>query len=124
MALGRIGSLPDTRVPVTGFGGATIEAHHWRTIGFGANGAVSNLVPFPDGLARMRRELRAGRFDVVHVHEPPAPLISWDASTFRGAPVVGTFHAYATRPIPNHVASLLGALALTVRRVALRRHQR
>ena len=80
-----------------------------RTIGFGANGAVSNLSAFPDGLVRLRRELRAGRFDVVHVHEPPAPLVSWDAATFRGAPVVGTFHAYSTKAIPNHIATLLGA---------------
>jgi phosphatidyl-myo-inositol alpha-mannosyltransferase len=80
-----------------------------RTVGYGANGAVSNLASFPDSLVRLRRELRAGRFDVVHVHEPPAPLISWDASTFRGAPVVGTFHAYATKAIPNHIATLLGA---------------
>jgi phosphatidyl-myo-inositol alpha-mannosyltransferase len=79
------------------------------TIGIGANGAVSNLSVFPDGLVRLRRELRAGRFDVVHVHEPPAPLISWDAVTFRGAPVVGTFHAYSTKAIPNHIATLLGA---------------
>jgi phosphatidyl-myo-inositol alpha-mannosyltransferase len=80
-----------------------------RTFGIGANGAVSNLSPFPEGLVRMRRELRAGDFDVVHVHEPPAPLVSWDAATFRGAPVVGTFHAYSTKAFPNHVASLLGA---------------
>ncbi len=80
-----------------------------RTFGFGANGAVSNIVPFPDGLVRMRRELKSGNYDVVHVHEPPAPLISWDASTFRGAPVVGTFHAYATKALPNHIATLLGA---------------
>src|SRR5215213_457585 len=40
-----------------------------RTIGIGANGAVSNLVPFPDGLARMRGELRSGHYDVIHVHE-------------------------------------------------------
>jgi phosphatidylinositol alpha-mannosyltransferase len=80
-----------------------------RTIGYGANGAVSNLASFPDSLVRLRRELRAGRYDVVHVHEPPAPLVSWDAATFRGAPVVGTFHAYATKAIPNHIATLLGA---------------
>jgi phosphatidylinositol alpha-mannosyltransferase len=80
-----------------------------RTVGYGANGAVSNLASFPDSLVRLRRELRAGRFDVVHVHEPPAPLVSWDAATFRGAPVVGTFHAYATKAIPNHIATLLGA---------------
>lgn len=80
-----------------------------RTIGIGANGAVSNIVPFPDGLVRMRRELRSGNYDVVHVHEPPAPLISWDASTFRSTPVVGTFHAYSTNAVPNQTASLLGA---------------
>ena len=80
-----------------------------RTIGIGANGAVSNIVPFPDGLVRMRRELKSGNYDVVHVHEPPAPLISWDASTFRGAPVVGTFHAYSSKAMPNHIANLLGA---------------
>jgi phosphatidylinositol alpha-mannosyltransferase len=80
-----------------------------RTVGYGANGAVSNLSSFPEGPIKLRRELRAGKFDVVHVHEPPAPLISWDATTFRGAPVVGTFHAYATKAFPNHVATLLGA---------------
>ena len=57
----------------------------------------------------MRRELRAGNFDVVHVHEPPAPIVGWDACSFRGAPVVGTFHAYSTKPFPNHIATLLGA---------------
>jgi phosphatidylinositol alpha-mannosyltransferase len=80
-----------------------------RTMGIGANGAVSNLSVFPEGPLSLRRELRSGRYDVVHVHEPPAPIISWDAATFRGAPVVGTFHAYSTKAIPNHIATLLGA---------------
>jgi phosphatidyl-myo-inositol alpha-mannosyltransferase len=80
-----------------------------RTIGYGANGAVSNLSSFPQGPISLRRELRAGGYDVVHVHEPLAPLVGWDAMTFRGAPVVGTFHAYSTRAFPNHVATLLGA---------------
>ena len=57
----------------------------------------------------MRRELRAGNFDVVHVHEPPAPIIGWDAVSFDGAPVVGTFHAYAPKFVPNNIANLLGA---------------
>jgi phosphatidylinositol alpha-mannosyltransferase len=80
-----------------------------RTLGIGANGAVSNLSVFPDGPISLRRELRAGNFDVVHVHEPLAPSVGWDAMTFRGTPVVGTFHAYSTKGFPNHVATLLGA---------------
>jgi len=80
-----------------------------RTVGYGANGAVSNLSSFPEGPIALRRELRSGNYDVVHVHEPLAPLVGWDAMTFRGAPVVGTFHAYSTKAFPNHVATLLGA---------------
>ncbi len=80
-----------------------------RTLGFGANGAVSNLSVFPTGPMTMRRELAAGGFDVVHVHEPPAPALSWDACSFAGAPVVGTFHAYSTKRMPNAIANLLGA---------------
>jgi phosphatidylinositol alpha-mannosyltransferase len=80
-----------------------------RTFGIGANGAVSNISPFPDAVTTMRRELRAGDFDVVHVHEPVAPMVGWDAMFSTGAPVVGTFHAYSTKGLPNHVATLLGA---------------
>jgi phosphatidyl-myo-inositol alpha-mannosyltransferase len=80
-----------------------------RTVGFGANGAVSNLGIFHYGVNTMRRELRAGGFDVVHVHEPAAPALAWDACSFRGAPVVGTFHAYSTKPMPNWIATGLGA---------------
>src|SRR4029453_11994023 len=54
-------------------------------------------------------ELRTGRFDVVHVHEPIAPVIGWDACSFDGAPVVGTFHAYSTKWLPNSIGTLLGA---------------
>jgi phosphatidyl-myo-inositol alpha-mannosyltransferase len=80
-----------------------------RTLGIGANGAVSNLSVFPEGPISLRRELRAGDYDVVHVHEPLAPTIGWDATTFRGAPVVGTFHAYSIKAFPNYVSTLLGA---------------
>jgi phosphatidyl-myo-inositol alpha-mannosyltransferase len=80
-----------------------------RTVGFGANGAVSNLGIFHYGVNTMRRELRAGGFDVVHVHSPEAPALAWDACSFRGAPVVGTFHSYSTKPMPNWIATGLGA---------------
>ena len=80
-----------------------------RTIGFNANGAVSNLSPSPRAVMQMRAELRDGDYDVIHVHEPVAPMIGWDAMSFRHTPVVGTFHAYATKAMPHHIASLLGA---------------
>ncbi len=81
-----------------------------RTVGIGANGAVSNLSASPGGgMARVRRELREGAYDVIHVHEPLVPLVGWNAALGARAPVVGTFHAYSTKAIPNHVASALGA---------------
>ncbi len=80
-----------------------------RTKAFGANGSVSNIGVFPDGLTTMRRELRAFDPDVVHVHEPPAGPVSWDACSYPGAPVIATFHAYSTKPLLNHVATLAGA---------------
>jgi phosphatidyl-myo-inositol alpha-mannosyltransferase len=81
-----------------------------RTVGIGANGAVSNLSVSPHGgVVLPRRELRRTGFDVIHVHEPIAPLIGWNAVLGARTPVVGTFHAYSTKALPNHVASALGA---------------
>jgi phosphatidylinositol alpha-mannosyltransferase len=80
-----------------------------RTIGFPANGAVSNLSARAAGLSQLRRELRAGGYDVVHVHEPVAPVLGWDACLSTRAPLVGTFHAYATNRVSNNAANLLGA---------------
>ena len=80
-----------------------------RTVGLNANGSVSPLSIFPETLSRLRAELRDGDFDIVHVHEPIAPLVAWDATTWRGAPVVGTFHAYSTKWMPNQIGNLLGA---------------
>jgi phosphatidylinositol alpha-mannosyltransferase len=82
-----------------------------RTVGFGANGAVSNIASTPvSGYVRPRREVRMGDFDVIHVHEPLAPLVGWNAVLGAArTPVVGTFHAYSTKPVPNYIASSLGA---------------
>ncbi len=65
------------------------------TIGWPSNGAVSNLAHTPYAVSTLRRELRAGDFDVVHLHEPVAPAIGWDALTSTDAPLVGTFHCYS-----------------------------
>jgi phosphatidylinositol alpha-mannosyltransferase len=83
-----------------------------RTLGFSANGAVSNLSTRAAGLSQMRRELRHGGYDVVHVHEPIAPVLGWDASVSTRVPLVGTFHCYSTNRVTNNVANLLGARRL------------
>jgi phosphatidyl-myo-inositol alpha-mannosyltransferase len=83
-----------------------------RTVGFGANGAVSNLAPWPaGGYAAPRRAVRDGEFDVLHVHEPLVPLVGWNAvlGADLETPVVGTFHAYSTKPVPNYIANAVGA---------------
>src|SRR5215213_6262832 len=79
------------------------------TIGWASNGAVSNLAGTPSAVATLRRELRAGRFDVVHLHEPVAPVIGWDALSSIDAPLVGTFHCYSESVPPHVVAALIGA---------------
>jgi phosphatidyl-myo-inositol alpha-mannosyltransferase len=83
-----------------------------RTVGFPMNGAVSNLSVYGEGAATMSRALRQGRFDVVHVHEPNAPLASWVATEWSRSPLVGTFHAYSTGKLANGIAIGLGARRL------------
>jgi len=91
-----------------------------RTASLPMNGAMSRLAMTPSSAVRLRSELRAGNFDVIHVHEPIAPVIGWDACTFdAGAPVVGTFHAYSSSWTPNTIARAIGA-----RRVLNRLHAR
>ena len=75
--------LPDYMVPLG------------RTVGLPMNGAVSNLALGPGAVATVDRELRRGRFDVVHVHEPNAPAVSWFATEAARAPTVATFHTYS-----------------------------
>jgi phosphatidyl-myo-inositol alpha-mannosyltransferase len=84
-----------------------------RTAGFGANGSVANLAPFPlGGVVAPRRAVRAGEFDVIHVHEPLVPLVGWNATLGAQTPVVGTFHAYSTKALPNYIANAVGARRL------------
>jgi phosphatidylinositol alpha-mannosyltransferase len=81
-----------------------------RTMGFGANGSVSNLAPFPaGGVVAPRRLVRSGEFDLIHVHEPMVPLVGWNAALGARDPIVGTFHAYSTKALPNYIATGLGA---------------
>jgi phosphatidyl-myo-inositol alpha-mannosyltransferase len=79
-----------------------------RTFGLPMNGAVSNLAPTPESIIRLRRELEQG-YDVVHVHEPIAPTVGWDAVGSTRAPLVGTFHCYSENVVTNTIANAIGA---------------
>jgi len=80
-----------------------------RTIGFRANGAVSNLAMTPHAVWTLREALRDGGYDVVHVHEPIAPVVGWDVLACSGLPLVGTFHCYSTNRLTNGLGNLAGA---------------
>jgi phosphatidylinositol alpha-mannosyltransferase len=90
-----------------------------RTVGFKANGAVSNLSITPYGVATTQTELRTGNYDVVHIHEPVAPLGGWITTQLTGLPLVGTFHSFSDSRLPNGLANMMGA-----RRVLNRLHVR
>ncbi|HEX3690019.1 MAG TPA: glycosyltransferase [Solirubrobacteraceae bacterium] len=90
-----------------------------RTVGFKANGAVSNLSITPHGVATAQTELRTGGYDVVHIHEPVAPLGGWITTQLTDLPLVGTFHSFSDGRVPNGLANLMGA-----RRVLNRLHVR
>ena len=78
-----------------------------RTVGVHANGAVSNMALTPYPVFALRRELRHGRYDVLHIHEPVVPFLSWDALTSAGdLPLVGTFHTYSEKLLTNGFAAI------------------
>jgi len=76
-----------------------------RTIGVPMNGAVSNLPPFPEAVVTLRKELRYGGYDVVHIHEPNAPVASWYAVETATMPAIATFHTYSTGGMINRFAA-------------------
>jgi phosphatidylinositol alpha-mannosyltransferase len=78
-----------------------------RTVGVSANGAVSNMALTPHAVFAMRRELRDGGYDVLHIHEPVVPCLSWDAlCSTRELPLVGTFHTYSENRLTNGFAAV------------------
>ncbi|MEA2252729.1 MAG: phosphatidyl-myo-inositol alpha-mannosyltransferase [Solirubrobacteraceae bacterium] len=91
-----------------------------RTIGFKANGAVSNLSMTPYAVTTLRRELRAGGFDVIHLHEPHAPVVGYDALDLTVAPLVGTFHCYSDNAISNGVGNVVGGAKRKLNRLHVR----
>lgn len=61
------------------------------------NGSVARLSFGPATAARTARWLSAGRFDLLHIHEPFAPSVGLIALRHTEAPVVATFHSAQVR---------------------------
>jgi phosphatidylinositol alpha-mannosyltransferase len=68
-----------------------------RTVPVPYNGSMASMQFGPMTAARVRRWLREGHFDVVHVHEPASPSVSLLVCMIAKGPIVATFHAATTR---------------------------
>jgi phosphatidylinositol alpha-mannosyltransferase len=96
------GAAPQALAPPDGF------VSLGRTVGVPANGAVSNMALSPHAVLALRHELRNGGYDVLHIHEPVVPTVSWDALCSAGElPLVGTFHTYSEKLLTNGFAAVV-----------------
>lgn len=68
-----------------------------RALAVPYNGSVARLAFGPLALARVRRWLAAGDFDLVHLHEPQVPSLSLLTLTTCSAPMIATFHTSIVR---------------------------
>lgn len=68
-----------------------------RAVPIPYNGSVARLQFGVVSAARVRRWLRDGDFDVVHVHEPAPPSLSLLTCMIHDGPLVATFHAATVR---------------------------
>jgi phosphatidyl-myo-inositol alpha-mannosyltransferase len=78
---GRHGDPPSTVIPLG------------RSVIVPGNGALSNLVLSPRAVTQFRRAIAREGFDLLHVHEPLAPMLGPAALALWDGPTVGTFHA-------------------------------
>ena len=61
------------------------------------NGSVARLAFGPLSVSRVRRWLKDGAFDVLHVHEPTVPSLSLLACWAAAGPIVATVHTAIDR---------------------------
>jgi phosphatidylinositol alpha-mannosyltransferase len=76
------------------------------------NGSVARLSFGFLSASRVRRWLKEGDFDVLHVHEPAAPSLSLLACWVADGPIVATMHAAMPRSRVLHAAGPILASAL------------
>jgi phosphatidyl-myo-inositol alpha-mannosyltransferase len=79
------------------------------------NGSVARVNFGPLSAARVRRWLRNGKFDLIHIHEPITPSISLLALWAAERPVVATFHTATPRSRSMQLAS--GVLRAAIEKI-------
>lgn len=79
------------------------------------NGSTARVNFGPISAARVRRWLRLGRFDLLHLHEPITPSISLLALWAAEIPVVATFHTATPRSRTMQLAG--GALRASIDKI-------
>jgi phosphatidylinositol alpha-mannosyltransferase len=76
-----------------------------------ANGSRAPLTLSPVAARRARSAVAAFRPDVVHFHEPFAPLLGWSTLRSHHFPALGTFHRGGAGPALSFTTPLLTRLA-------------
>ena len=90
------------------------------------NGSVARVSFGPVVAGRVRRWLRDGAFDVIHLHEPASPSLSLLALWSADCPVVATFHTsnVRSRAMSASAAILRPSLEKITARIAVSEYAR
>lgn len=78
-----------------------------RSIPISYNGSVARLGIGPRVARAVRRFIREGDFDVLHIHEPNSPSFSMSALRLAHGPIVATYHASASNSLILNLAKPL-----------------
>ena len=82
------------------------------------NGSVSRVLFGPVSANRVRRWIREGEFDVLHVHEPASPSLAMLACWAALGPIVATFHMSTERS--RSMVAAYGILQTVLEKVSAR----
>lgn len=99
-ALGRLGHDVVVLAPGSPVGERQDGVHTLgRALGVRANGSVAPVALSPFAAARAAAAVRSSGADVVHLHEPLAPVLNYGCLLAARQPVVGTLHRSGTSPL-------------------------
>ena len=82
------------------------------------NGSVARISFGPRAVARVRRWITEGAFDILHIHEPAAPSVSLLACWATDGPIVATFHT--SNPRSRAMAATSTALRSALEKINAR----